>query len=516
MSIDFAPRLSETATPQPPVERVDVVIVGAGLSGVGAACHLKSKCPKKRVVILEARRAIGGTWDLFRYPGVRSDSDMSTFGYGFRPWNEPKAIADGASIARYIRDTAEQYGVDRLIRFGCRLTRASWRTSDAAWTLEAKREDGSDLRLACNFLYMCSGYYEYAKGYTPCWPEMGRFSGRIVHPQDWPEDIDVAGRRVLVIGSGATAVTLVPALTSTAAHVTMLQRSPTFVASRPARDAVAEWLRRRLPRGIAHGLVRWKNILQQMYFYNLARRRPDAVRAQLLRLAQDELGPDYDAAELFNARYNPWDQRLCLVPDGDLFAAIRSGKASLVNGEIDTFTEKGLRLKSGKEIEADVIVTATGLVIRLMGGADIVVDGRPVDIGTTTTYKGVMHSDVPNLAAAFGYTNASWTLKCDLSANYVCRLINHMDRRGYAVATPRVRDASIVADPALPLTSGYVQRAEGLLPKQGSKQPWKMNQNYARDLRAFRFGAIEDGALEFRPRAAERAKKPSARSSMRA
>ena len=281
------------------------------------------------------------------------------------------------------------------------------------------------------------------------------------------------GRRVLVIGSGATAVTLVPALTSTAAHVAMLQRSPTFVASRPAGDAVADWLRRRLPQGIAHGLVRWKNILLQMYFYNLARRKPDAVRAQLLKLAQDELGPDYDAAELFNARYNPWDQRLCLVPDGDLFAAIRSGKASLVNGEIDTFTEKGLRLRSGKELEADVIVTATGLVMRLMGGVDIVVDGRPVDIGTTMTYKGVMYSDVPNLASAFGYTNASWTLKCDLSANYVCRLINHMDRRGYAVATPRVRDASIVADPTLPLTSGYVQRAKGCCRSRARSSPGK-------------------------------------------
>ena len=504
MSIGSKERAIEAAMPHGPVEHVDIVIVGAGLSGVGAACHLRSKCPGKRLAILEARDAIGGTWDLFRYPGVRSDSDMPTFGYAFRPWGDSKAIADGASIARYIRDTAGQYGVDRLIGFGCRLVRASWRSADASWRLEAKREDGADVRLVCDFLYMCTGYYEYAEGYMPGWPGMERFAGRIVHPQDWPKDLDAAGRQVLVIGSGATAVTLVPALAATATHVAMLQRSPTFVASRPADDAVADWLMRRLPRRIAHGLVRWKNILLQMYLYDLARRKPDAVRAQLLKLAQDELGPDFDAAELFNARYNPWDQRLCLVPDGDLFAAIRSGKASIVTGEIETFTEKGLRLSSGRELEADIVVTATGLVMRLMGGADIVVDGRPVDIGKTLTYKGAMFDCVPNLAYAVGYTNASWTLKCDLSANYICRLINHMDRRGYAVCTPRASGVLISEAPTLPLTSGYVERARALLPKQGSKPPWTMNQNYARDLLAFRFGAIEDGALEFRPRDAAR------------
>ena len=487
-----------------PVEHVDIVIVGAGLSGVGAACHLRSKCPGKRVAILEARDAIGGTWDLFRYPGVRSDSDMPTFGYAFRPWRDSRAIADGASIAQYIRDTAAQYGIDRLIRFGHKLVRASWRSAEAFWRLEAELEDGADVRLFCDFLYMCTGYYEYAEGYMPGWPGMERFPGRIVHPQDWPEDLDAAGRRVLVVGSGATAVTLVPALAATAAHVAMLQRSPTFVASRPADDAVADWLMRWLPRRIAHGLVRWKNILLQMYLYNLARRKPDAVRAQLVKLAQDQLGPGFDAAELFNARYSPWDQRLCLAPDGDLFAAIRSGKASIVTGQIETFTEKGLRLSSGQELEADIVVTATGLVMGLMGGADIVVDGRRIDIGTTLTYKGAMFDGVPNLASAVGYTNASWTLKCDLSANYVCRLINHMDRRGYAVCTPRARGVLISEAPTLPLTSGYIERARALLPKQGSKPPWTMNQNYARDLLAFRFGAIEDGALEFRPRYAAR------------
>jgi cation diffusion facilitator CzcD-associated flavoprotein CzcO len=486
------------------VERLDIVIVGAGLSGVGAACHLQSKCPQKTIAIIEARDAIGGTWDLFRYPGVRSDSDMPTFGYAFRPWDDPMAIADGPSIARYIRETASHFGANRLIRFGSRLIRASWHSPDAAWTLEVKRKDGSEIRLVCSFLYMCTGYYRYSAGYMPGWPGMDRFAGRIVHPQAWPDNLDFADKHIVVIGSGATAVTLVPALAETAAHVTMLQRSPTFVVSRPAKDPVAEWLSRRLPRGLAHRLARWKNILLQMYLYSLARRKPDAARAQILKLAQDELGPEFDAAALFNARYNPWDQRLCLVPDGDLFRAIRSGKASVVTGEIETFTERGLRLRSTQELEADMIVTATGLVMRLMGGAEIVVDGGPVDFAATLTYKGVMYSGIPNLASAFGYTNASWTLKCDLSADYMCRLLNHMDRRGYAVCTPRLNGASVSEDPTLPLTSGYIVRARNYFPKQGSRQPWRVNQNYALDLLAFRFSALEDGALEFRRR--ERAK----------
>ncbi len=509
MSIDFAPRPSDAPALGPAVEHFDIVIVGAGLSGVGAACLIRSKCPGKSIVVLEARSAIGGTWDLFRYPGVRSDSDMATFGFRFRPWSQPKAIADGPSIVRYIRDTAKDYGVDRLIRFGLRLVQVSWSADSASWTLAVKQEGGGDIRLACSFLYMCTGYYEDAQGYMPGWPGMERFAGEIVHPQDWPEALETAGKRVVVIGSGATAVTLVPALAETAAHVAMLQRSPTFVASRPAEDAIANWMMRRLPRGIAAGLARWKNSLLQMYLYNLARRKPDAVRAQLLKLAQDQLGPGFDAAELFNARYNPWDQRLCLVPDGDLFAAIRSGKASVVTGEIETFDEKGLRLRSGKTLEADVIVTATGLVMRLMGGAEIIVDGQTIDFSKTLTYKAAMISDVPNMAFAVGYTNASWTLKSELTAEYVCRLINHMDRHGYAVCTPRAPDASFSEEPTFPLKSGYVQRASALLPRQGAKQPWRMNQNYVRDLLACRFGALNDGALEFRP--AEAASKAKAR-----
>jgi monooxygenase len=478
----------------------DVLIIGAGLSGIGAACHLVRKRPGTTFAILEARNAIGGTWDLFRYPGIRSDSDMSTFGYAFRPWDDSKAIADGPSILRYLADTAKAFGVDRHIRFGLKVVRASWRSEDARWTLEIDGPDGEKLTFSCKFLFLCTGYYEYAAGYTPAWPGMERFAGRIVHPQTWPEDLRHDGKRVVVIGSGATAVTIVPAMAAQAAQVVMLQRSPTYVVARPTVEAIAERLKQWLPSRAAHAAVRWKNILLQLYFYRLARRKPAAVRAQILKLAQAEIGPEFDAANYFNPRYDPWDQRMCIVPDGDLFAAMRAGKASIVNGEIETFTETGLRLASGQEIEADLIVTATGLTVRLMGGVAIEVDGAPVDIASTTAYKGVMFSDVPNLASIFGYTNASWTLKSDLIAEYVCRLLCHMDRRGYAICTPRRGDAAIADELTLPLTSGYIERAKHLLFKQGTKKPWRLNQNYGLDVIAFRFGAIEDGALEFRRR----------------
>jgi len=483
----------------------DVVIVGAGLSGVGAACHLRRKCPTKTIAVIEARNAIGGTWDLFRYPGVRSDSDMSTFGYSFRPWDRPTAIADGRSIVEYIRKTAQEFGVDRLVRFGHRLTRAAWDSRASSWTLDIERDDGAPVRLACRFLYMCAGYYDYDHGYMPGWPGMERFAGLIVHPQDWPANLDCAGKRVIVIGSGATAVTLIPALAETAAHVTMLQRSPTFVAARPAEDPIAAWLLKNLPAHAALALTRWKNIALQMYFYRLARRKPEKARAALLKLAQGEVGAGFDAAAMFDAPYNPWDQRLCLAPDGDLFRAIREGKAAVVNGEIETFTEAGLALRSGERLEADVIVTATGLIVRLLGGAELVVDGGIVEVGKRMTYKGVMLNGIPNFAFAIGYANASWTLKCDLSAEYICRVLSHMDRRGYTVATPEAKEGSISEDPTLPLNSGYVQRARALLPKQGAKQPWRMNQNYALDLLAFRFSAIEDGVLAFKRRATAKA-----------
>jgi cation diffusion facilitator CzcD-associated flavoprotein CzcO len=483
---------------------LDVIVVGAGLSGIGVAYHLQRDCPRKSFVILEARGAIGGTWDLFRYPGVRSDSDMHTLGYRFRPWRGEKAIADGPAILDYLNETARAYGIDGKIRFHHKVRRAAWSSDDARWTLEVLGPDGEKLTYTCNFLQMCSGYYDYDAGYMPGWPGMERFKGRIVHPQKWPEDLDYRAKRVVVIGSGATAVTLVPAMTDKAAHVTMLQRSPTYIVARPAKDAIANWAYANLPEGLAHTLARWKSILLQMYFYNAARRKPEAAKQTIIKLAQAELGPGVDMQH-FTPRYDPWDQRLCLVPDGDLFKAMREGKASVVTDEIDTFTETGVKLRSGEELAADIIVTATGLVVKLLGGMKLVVDGRTVDTGTTLTYKGMMFSDVPNLASTFGYTNASWTLKADLTAEYLCRILNWMDRGGYAYCTPRVADPSITPDATLPLSSGYFQRAEATLPKQGSKRPWKLYQNYAKDMLALRFGSIDDGSLVFTRRAAQAA-----------
>jgi monooxygenase len=474
----------------------DVIVVGAGLSGIGVAYHLHRDCPRKTFVILEARGAIGGTWDLFRYPGVRSDSDMHTFGYSFRPWRGEKAMADGPSILEYLKDTAREHGIDGKIRYRHQVSRASWSSSEARWTLEVLGPEGKILTYTCNFLQMCSGYYDYDAGYMPGWPGMERFEGDIVHPQKWPEGLDFAGKRVVVIGSGATAVTLVPAMTDAAAHVAMLQRSPTYVVARPAKDTIANWLYANLPERLAHTLARWKNILLQMYFYNVARKRPEAAKQRIIELAQVELGSGADMQH-FTPRYNPWDQRLCLVPDGDLFKAIRDGKASVVTDEIETFTRTGLRLRSGQELPADIIVTATGLVMKLMGGIELVVDGKTVNLATTLTYKGMMFSDVPNLASTFGYTNASWTLKADLTAEYLCRILNSMDRGGYAYCTPRNNDPSMLPDATLPLSSGYMQRAKDILPKQGSKRPWRLHQNYAKDMLALRFGSIDDGTLVF-------------------
>jgi cation diffusion facilitator CzcD-associated flavoprotein CzcO len=474
----------------------DIIVVGAGLSGIGVAYHLQRDCPRKSFVILEARGAIGGTWDLFRYPGVRSDSDMHTLGYRFRPWRGEKAIADGPSILAYLDDTAQAYGIDCKIRFRHKVRRASWSSDDARWTLEVAGPEGRMLTYTCNFLQMCSGYYDYDAGYMPGWPGMERFRGEIVHPQKWPEDLDYAGKRVVVIGSGATAVTLVPAMADTAAHVTMLQRSPTYIVARPAKDAIADWLYARLPERPAHALARWKSILLQMYFYKVARRKPEAAKQRIIELAQAQLGPGADMQH-FTPRYDPWDQRLCLVPDGDLFKAMRKAKASVVTDEIETFTETGLRLRSGEELAADVVITATGLVMKLMGGMELVVDGRTVNPGMTLSYKGMMLSDVPNLATTFGYTNASWTLKADLIAEYLCRMLNKMDRGGYAYCTPRNNDPSMVPDTTLPLNSGYMQRARDLLPKQGSKRPWRLHQSYAKDMLALRFGSVDDGTLVF-------------------
>ena len=479
------------------LEYFDVLIVGAGLSGIGAAYHLQTKCPTKTYAILDGRSAIGGTWDLFRYPGVRSDSEMHTLGYPFRPWREKKAIADGASIRKYIVETAQEYGIDRKIRFGHQVTLASWSSRDAAWTVAASGPDGSTVQLACNFLCMCSGYYDYAEGYMPGWPGMDRYQGRIVHPQSWPEDLDYEGKRIVVIGSGATAVTLVPALANSAAHVTMLQRSPTYIVAHPSDDVAAERIRRLLPERLALRVIRWKNVLLGMYFYNLARRRPEQVKKEILRLVRAQLGPDYDVEKHFTPRYNPWDQRICLVPDADLFVAIRSGKVSVVTDEIETFTEGGIQLKSGDSLEADIIVTATGLNLKCLGGMEVMLDGTPINLAGRLSYKGMMLRGVPNFSYTLGYSNASWTLKCNLVAEYICRLLNHMSAHGYDCATPVGQEPAIVDKPALILNSGYIRRGIEFLPKQGSERPWKFHQNYALDVLELRFGAVDDGTMEF-------------------
>ncbi|HSS21679.1 MAG TPA: NAD(P)/FAD-dependent oxidoreductase [Pyrinomonadaceae bacterium] len=480
------------------MEHFDVMIVGAGLSGIGAACHLRMRHPRKSFVILEGRNAMGGTWDLFRYPGVRSDSDMYTLGYRFRPWRDARAIADAPAILNYIRDTAAAFEVDKNIRYDHRVEHASWSTADALWTVAA--ETGLEKMLArftCRFLYTCTGYYDYEAGYTPEWNGVERFRGQIVHPQKWPEDLDYEGKRVVVIGSGATAVTLVPAMAERAAHVTMLQRSPTYVVSRPAEDKIANTLRRLLPAGAAYAITRWKNVLLQQFFYRLARSRPGLFKKLLAKGVRNHLGEEYDLKH-FTPEYNPWDQRLCLVPDSDLFTSIRDGRATVVTDQIETFTETGLQLKSGEHLDADIIVTATGLVLKLLSGMQLTVDGAPVDLAKTITYKGMMYSDVPNLASAFGYTNASWTLKCDLTSEYVCRLLQHMDQHGYAQCTPRINETEITPVPAIDFTSGYVLRALHTLPQQGSKTPWRLHQNYMRDLSMVRFGRVDDGTMEFK------------------
>ena len=479
------------------VEHIDVLIVGAGLSGVGAAHHLRAWCPELNYSILEARDAIGGTWDLFRYPGVRSDSDMYTLGYGFRPWTGAEAIAQGPAIRDYVRETAREGGIEARIRTGHRVKRASWSTADARWTVEAERTDTGELvGFTCNFLHMCSGYYDYAAGHSPEFAGAEAFAGRIVHPQFWPDDLAYEGKRVAVIGSGATAVTLVPAMARTAAHVAMMQRSPTYMVSRPSRDAFADRLRRHAPARIAYKIVRWRNVLLQMFFFALARRRPAAMKRRFIDGVRGLLPPGYDVETHFTPRYDPWDQRLCLVPDADLFEAIGAGRASVVTGEIDRFVADGIRLASGETIAADIIVTATGLKLQLLSGIEFTIDGETRDLSRAMSYKGMMFGDVPNLSYTFGYTNASWTLKADLVAGYLCRLLDHMRRSGAQIAIPR-GDASVAEAPLLEFTSGYVQRARDVLPKQGTTKPWKLHQNYALDLANFKFGRVEDGVMEF-------------------
>jgi monooxygenase len=490
--------VSMNGAPASQLDHVDVLIVGAGLSGIGAACHLKAKCPTKTFAILESRECIGGTWDLFRYPGIRSDSDMYTLGYRFRPWTAAKSIADGPSILSYVRETARDHGVEDAIRFRHRVVRAEFSSADARWTVEARREDtGETVRLTAGFVLNCSGYYRYDEGYSPEFPGSERFRGEIVHPQHWPEHLDYAGKRVVVIGSGATAVTLVPAMAETAGHVTMLQRSPSYVVSLPAEDPIAKALKRVLPIKVVYPIVRWKNVLLTMLSFQLSRRRPEVVKRMLRKGLERHLPANYDFDTHFKPTYNPWQQRLCLVPDGDLFEALGSGGASIVTDQIETFTESGIRLASGEELEADVIVTATGLNLCVLGGIELSVDGRAIDISQTLGYKGMMLSGVPNLALTFGYTNASWTLKCDLTCEYICRMLNHMDAEGWQIALADNDDPTMGTEPFLDFTSGYVQRAISKFPKQGSRAPWRLYQNYALDIVSLRRGPLEDEAMRF-------------------
>ena len=492
-------------------EKVDVLIVGAGISGIAAAYYLGERCPRLSWTIVEGRAAIGGTWDLFRYPGVRSDSDMYTLGYRFRPWTGEQAIADGCAILQYLKDTAREFGIDRKIRFHHRVRRISWSSPAAEWTVDIERPSPSEpLQFRCNFLFMCTGYYRYDRGYTPDWLGMHDFAGDIVHPQDWGarrhspshspdgDDLDYTGKQVVLIGSGATAVTMAPALAQKAGHVTVLQRSPSYIASVPARDPTAARLQKRLPFKLAAWLMRWLQILRQRYNHHLARSKPQEARDLLLAGVRAALGPEYDVERHFTPRYNPWDERLCLVPDNDLFKAIKAGAVSMVTDRIERFVEAGIQLESGELLPADVIVTATGLRMKMMHGVEIVVDGEPVELGDSLSYKGIMYSNIPNLASCFGYTNASWTLKAELICEYVCRLLNFMERRGYSQCAPRLDANDAETDPFIDFSSGYVTRAQADLPKQGKRRPWKIYQNYFKDLLMMRYGRLNDGVMEFR------------------
>jgi monooxygenase len=479
-------------------EQVDVLIVGAGISGIGAAVHLQERCPAKKFVIVERRAQIGGTWDLFRYPGVRSDSDMYTLGFRFKPWTHEKDIADGPTILSYLNETVDEYSLQSKIRFDHHVIRSSWSSKTASWTVELTTgPDRTPVTIEAKFLFMCGGYYNYDRGYTPEFEGSSEFGGTIVHPQHWPKDFDYRGKNVVVIGSGATAVTIVPAMAEQgAAKVTMLQRSPTYMAARPSTDKLASKARKVLPTKVAYTTIRWRNIVRGAFFFNLARSKPDKVRGALLEGVRKELGPDYDMAK-FTPTYNPWDQRLCLVPDSDMFNAIRNGKADIVTGTIDRFTPGGVRLTSGEELAADIIVTATGLNLQMLAGMEVNVDGTKVDVGDTVLHKGIMFSGIPNLAMWFGYTNASWTLKADLTSEYMCRMLQHLDATGTQVVMPEFTDASGERETFVDFSSGYFQRAQHLLPKQGKALPWKLHQSYIKDLKLLRRGTIADEGLVF-------------------
>jgi monooxygenase len=475
----------------------DVIVVGAGLSGIGAGYHLQTSCPDKTFAILEGRPNMGGTWDLFKYPGIRSDSDMFTLGFPFSPWENPKAIADGPAILQYIKDTAAKFGIDKKIRFHHKVTDASWSDEEQMWTLTiGANEHVSHTTLKCSFLLMCSGYYDYENGYLPEFSGYNDFKGKIIHPQKWTADIDYENKKVIVIGSGATAITLVPEMAKKADKVIMLQRSPTYVINLPSEDIIANFFRKTLPGKPAYALARWKNIFISMFFYMASRKWPRTIRKIIQKQIRKVLGADYDMKH-FDPPYNPWDQRLCVVPDNDLFHAIKSGKAAIVTDSIERFTENGILLKSGKELEADMIVTATGLKVQLLGGMTVHINGVPGDTAKTHAYRGVMFSDVPNFAFTVGYTNASWTLKCDLSCQFVTKVLNYMKAHNYKVVVPRF-DPAMPSEPLLDFNAGYVLRALDKLPKQGSRHPWKVHQNYVRDLIVLKWSGVDDEYLEYK------------------
>lgn len=475
----------------------DVIVVGAGLSGIGAAYHLQHECPGKTFTVLEARDSMGGTWDLFKYPGIRSDSDMFTLGFPFSPWNNPKAIADGPSILQYIKDTAAKFGIDKKIQYNHKITDASWSDAEKMWTLTvAPHQNISATILKCKFLMMCSGYYNYDNGYLPEFAGYNDFKGKIVHPQKWADDIDYTNKRVVVIGSGATAVTLVPEMSKKAAKVTMLQRTPTYIMTLPSVDVIARFFQKILPAKLAYSVVRWKNVLLGIAFFNASRKWPNGVRKLIQKGIKKEIGDNYDVKH-FDPPYNPWDQRLCLVPDADLFKSVKEGKAEIVTDQIERFTEKGILLKSGKELEADLIVTATGLKVQLLGGMTVHVNGELGDSGKTHAYRGVMLSDVPNFAFTVGYTNASWTLKCDLSCRFVTKVLNYMDEKKYSVCVPRFDATKFETEPLLDFNSGYVLRSLDKIPKQGSAHPWKVYQNYVKDLVSLEWSSVKDEYLQY-------------------
>lgn len=476
----------------------DVIVVGAGLSGIDAAYHLQTKCPEKSFTILEARENMGGTWDLFKYPGIRSDSDMYTLGFPFNPWENPKSIADGPAILKYIKDTAAKFGIDQKIQYSHKVINANWSDAEEKWTIEiAEHEDVPYLALKCKFLLMCSGYYDYNKGYTPEFPMAEKFNGQIIHPQKWTSDIDYEGKKIIVIGSGATAVTLVPELAKKASKVIMLQRTPTYILTLPSKDKIALSLRKVLPENLAYKIIRWKNILISLGLYKASRKWPNAIRNFIQKGVRRQLGPDVEMKH-FDPPYNPWDQRLCLVPDADFFRAIKKGNAEVITDHIDQFTEKGILLKSGEELEADLVVTATGLKVQLMGGMEIQKNGETVKLSDTHAYRGVMFSGIPNFAFTVGYTNASWTLKSDLSCLFVVKLLNYMKKNNYSVCTPRFDSGSFESEPLLDFDAGYILRALDVLPKQGSKYPWKVYQNYVLDLMSLKVDSVKDKYLEYK------------------